>query len=63
LVITNEDQLMLDNAHVAPGRGAYLCGLGCLKAAQKRKAFQRAFRGKAKLLELTSLEEALHQVP
>jgi uncharacterized protein len=30
----------------APGRGAYLCAAEeCLEAAQKRRAFARAFRG------------------
>lgn len=31
-----------------PGRGAYLCpDLACLEAAEKRRAFGRAFRGPA----------------
>jgi len=51
----------VDSARVMPGRGAYLCGKGCLAAAVKRKAFQRAFRGKVKWLDLTSLEIALAQ--
>jgi predicted RNA-binding protein YlxR (DUF448 family) len=54
---------MLDTPQTAPGRGAYLCGAGCLKAAAKRKAFQRAFRGKVQSLELTRLEAALQGVP
>jgi len=54
---------MLDTLQTASGRGAYLCGEGCLKAAAKRKAFQRAFRGKVKSLDLTRLEVVLHGVP
>lgn len=49
----------MDASHADPGRGAYLCGAGCLKAAVKRKAFQRAFRGRMKELELERLEAAL----
>lgn len=63
LVLTDEGQLTLDAPQVAPGRGAYVCGIGCLKAAAKRRAFQRAFRGKASALELTSLEAALQATP
>jgi predicted RNA-binding protein YlxR (DUF448 family) len=54
---------MLDTSQTAPGRGAYLCGEGCLKAAAKRRAFQRAFRGKMKSLEMTRLEAVLQGVP
>ena len=54
---------MLDTLQTAPGRGAYLCGAGCLKAAAKRKAFQRAFRGKMKSLDMTRLEAVLQGVP
>jgi hypothetical protein len=59
LVLNAEGQLRVDGDQVAPGRGAYLCGPGCLKAAVKRKAFQRAFRGKVQALDLGSLERAL----
>jgi hypothetical protein len=51
-------QPVVDGPQVAPGRGAYLCGPGCLKAALKRKAFQRAFRSPVEL-DVTSLEAAL----
>jgi len=51
----------VDAAGLMPGRGAYLCGSGCLAAAVKRKAFQRAFRGKVKWLDLSSLETALEK--
>ena len=52
-------QLALDLTGRQQGRGAYLCGLGCLTAAVKRKAFHRAFRGKVLSVDLTSLELAL----
>jgi predicted RNA-binding protein YlxR (DUF448 family) len=28
----------------APGRGAWLCGAGCLEPARRRRAFDRAWR-------------------
>ena len=59
LVLDRTHQLVIDAAQTAPGRGAYLCGAGCLKAAFKRKAFQRAFRGLMQSLDMTSLEEHL----
>jgi predicted RNA-binding protein YlxR (DUF448 family) len=31
-------------ARRAPGRGAWLCGVGCLAAARKRRGFGRAWR-------------------
>jgi uncharacterized protein len=61
LVLDEKGQVVVDGRHSAPGRGAYLCGPGCLKAAAVRKALQRAFRGKVQTLELTSLEASLHQ--
>lgn len=39
----------VDFARTLPGRGGYLCGAGCLKAAMKKKALGRAFRGKARM--------------
>ncbi|MFZ5472067.1 MAG: YlxR family protein [Myxococcota bacterium] len=63
LVIDQEGQLVFDKPQTAPGRGAYLCGKGCLTAAAKRRAFQRAFRGKAKPLETTGLEALLQAAP
>lgn len=48
----------MDTAQTAPGRGAYLCGPGCLTAAVKKKAFQRAFK-QAIELDVNDLEEAL----
>ncbi|MHB8878175.1 MAG: YlxR family protein [Myxococcaceae bacterium] len=63
LVLDKQAQPVLDTPQTAPGRGAYLCGAGCLKAAAKRRAFQRAFRGKMTSLEMTRLEAALQGVP
>jgi len=60
LVLDMKHHPVLDRTQAAPGRGAYLCGPGCLKAAIKRKAFQRAFRSTIELDE-TSLEAALQQ--
>ena len=59
LVLDASHQPVVDDPQTAPGRGAYLCGVGCLKAAIKRKAFQRAFRGLMKSLETSSLEADL----
>jgi uncharacterized protein len=59
LVLNEQHQLSTDISQTAPGRGAYLCGQGCLTAATRRKAFQRAFRGHKVSLEPTSLEAAL----
>jgi|GEM_PF-1290565 len=46
-----------------PGRGAYLCGVGCLAAAVKRKAFGRAFRGKTGAVDPLLLGQALESGP
>jgi predicted RNA-binding protein YlxR (DUF448 family) len=61
LVLDASHQPVVDKPQTAPGRGAYLCGVGCLAAATKRKAFQRAFRGVMKALETTSLEADLQR--
>lgn len=60
LVLNDSHQPVLDRPQAAPGRGAYLCGHGCLKAAIKRRALQRAFRSTVTLDE-TSLEAALQR--
>ncbi len=60
LVLGASGQLALDGPQKAPGRGAYLCGPGCLKAALKRKAFQRALR-KSGELDVTNLEADLQR--
>lgn len=62
LVLNEQHQPMLDSAQDAPGRGAYLCGAGCLAAAVKRKAFQRAFKQHVALV-VTDLEAAFLQQP
>lgn len=60
LVLDSTCQPTIDISQTAPGRGAYLCGPGCLSAAVRRKAFQRAFRGQMVSLEPMSLEAGLH---
>lgn len=62
LVLNEQHQPVLDSAQAAPGRGAYLCGAGCLAAAVKRKAFQRAFKQHVALV-ITDLEAAFLQQP
>jgi predicted RNA-binding protein YlxR (DUF448 family) len=64
LVLNAQHQPLLDRAQNAPGRGAYLCGPGCLKAATKKKAFQRVFKkafqqATSPALDLTTLEADL----
>lgn len=59
LAVAEDGQVVVDRAQRAKGRGAYLCSAGCLKAALKRKAFGRAFRGKAVPFDEARLVEAL----
>lgn len=59
LVFGEDDQPQLDQTQTAPGRGAYLCGPGCLRAALKRKALQRAFKKHVALGDMSTLEAAL----
>lgn len=60
-LVTNEShQVVLDRTQAAPGRGAYLCGPGCLQAAVKKKVFQRAFK-KQTSLDVSNLEADLQQ--
>jgi uncharacterized protein len=54
-----EGGVVVDRGKRIPGRGAYLCGIGCLGAAVKRKSFARAFRGKAGLVDPVVLGQAL----
>lgn len=54
LVLDAQRQPVLDRPQGAPGRGAYLCGPGCLKAAIKKKAFQRALKGPNNQLEVAA---------
>jgi predicted RNA-binding protein YlxR (DUF448 family) len=62
-VLDDRHQPLLDRSQTAPGRGAYLCGPGCLTAATKKKAFHRAFKKAlatgAGTLDTTTLEADL----
>jgi predicted RNA-binding protein YlxR (DUF448 family) len=58
VALDSEGQVVVDRERRLPGRGAYLCGAGCLTAALKRKAFGRAFRGKAGKVDPSMLEQA-----
>ena len=59
LVLDPGGRVTVDRRGKQPGRGAWLCGPGCLRAALKRKALGRAFRGKAAPFEPAALEAAL----
>jgi uncharacterized protein len=59
LVLDASGGVTVDREGTRPGRGAWLCGKGCLRAALKRKALGRAFRGKAASFEPGALEWAL----
>lgn len=63
LVVGSEGVVVVDRRRQLPGRGAYLCGAGCLAAAVKRKAFGRAFRGKAGPVDPLVLGQALETRP
>ncbi|HEY8209213.1 MAG TPA: YlxR family protein [Myxococcaceae bacterium] len=60
LVVNEVGEVAVDPKGRAPGRGAYLCGAGCLRAAAKRKAFGRAFRGSARQVDLEKLAAVLN---
>jgi len=38
------DRVVRDAAAALPGRGAYVCDVGCAEAALRRRALPRAFR-------------------
>jgi uncharacterized protein len=59
-VLNQQRQPVRDTPQTAPGRGAYLCGPGCLRSAAKKKAFQRAFKQSIEL-DVTHLEAALQE--
>jgi predicted RNA-binding protein YlxR (DUF448 family) len=59
-VLNAQRQPVRDTPQTAPGRGAYLCGPGCLRAAAKKKAFQRAFKQSIEL-DVIHLEAALQE--
>ncbi len=63
VVVGPEGGLVVDRKRRLPGRGAYLCGAGCLTAAVKRKAFGRAFRGKAGPVDPSQLGQAWEPDP
>ena len=48
-----------DKTRTGTGRGAYLCGAGCLRAAVQRKALARAFRGRMRAIDVSALEAEL----
>lgn len=48
-----------DKTRTGTGRGAYLCGSGCLRAAVQRKALARAFRGRMRAVDVSALEADL----
>ena len=62
LVVGPDGQVSVDRRGTAPGRGAFLCGPACMKAAVKRRAFQRAFRGKAAPFDPAQLASAIEGV-
>jgi predicted RNA-binding protein YlxR (DUF448 family) len=39
-----DDRVVADPSCSLPGRGAYVCGAACARAAIDRRAFARAFR-------------------
>ncbi|WP_075336044.1 YlxR family protein [Archangium gephyra] len=63
LAVGCEGAVVVDWTRRLPGRGAWLCGAGCLAAAVKRKAFGRAFRGKAGAVDPSALGQALESGP
>ncbi|HXX32293.1 MAG TPA: DUF448 domain-containing protein [Myxococcaceae bacterium] len=59
LYLSSEGRAAWDRTRTGGGRGAYLCGAGCLRAAAQRKALARAFRGQARSIDLSALEAEL----
>lgn len=43
-----------------PGRGAWLCGRGCIDAARRRRGFDRAFRTSVPSEWIDVLEESVN---
>jgi uncharacterized protein len=62
LCLSSEGSCLWDKTRTGTGRGAYLCGAGCLRAAVQRKALARAFRGRMRALDVSALEAALAAV-
>ena len=59
LCLSSEGTCGWDKTRTGTGRGAYLCGAGCLRAAVQRKALGRAFRGRLRAIDVSALEAAL----
>ena len=59
LCLSSEGIGRWDKTGTGTGRGAYVCGAGCLRAAVKRKALARAFRGRMRAIDVSALEAAL----
>ncbi len=59
LCLSSEGIGIWDKTRTGAGRGAYLCGAGCLRAAVQRKALTRAFRGRLRAIDVSALEAAL----
>ena len=47
-------------SRTAPGRGAWLCSLDCLRQAERRRAFDRAWKRKVSAESLSNLDRELH---
>lgn len=59
LCLSSEGTGLFDKTRTGTGRGAYLCGAGCLRAAVQRKALARAFRGRMRAVDVSALEADL----
>ena len=59
LCLSSEGTGYWDKTKTGTGRGAYVCGAGCLRAAVQRKALARAFRGRMRAIDVSALEAAL----
>ena len=59
LCLSSEGTTGWDKTRTGTGRGAYLCGAGCLRAAVQRKALARAFRGRMRAVDVSALEASV----
>ncbi len=50
-LVDRDGVVAVDAAGSAPGRGTYLCGVGCLPAARRRGAFARRLRAPVRVPE------------
>ncbi|MFN0064513.1 MAG: YlxR family protein [Myxococcaceae bacterium] len=62
LTVEGEGEVRVDGRARAPGRGAYVCGVGCFGAALKKKSLGRAFRKRWKGTGLEQVERTLTQL-